>query len=99
MIHVQSIYLFMFSEQGMLFRQSSWLWNNDCLIEVLFLVTKGLISLANWHLTVANWVCAASLRGFKIVLYLWILMSIADKKSLNGYQKVSAAHRPEDEPH
>jgi hypothetical protein len=85
----------MFIEQGLFFRQTSCLWNKDCLIEVLSVATKGLISLANWPLTITiNKGRSDSLGGLSVMLYVWKLMSIADKGSLIGYQDVSAAHRP-----
>jgi len=89
----------MFIEQGLLFRESSCLCNNDCFIEVLSLATKGLTSLANWHLTVAiSGGRSVSLGGLTAVLYLWKLMPIADKETLIRYQNVSAAHKPKMNP-
>ena len=88
----------MFIEQGLLFRQNSCLWSNDCLIEILSLATNKIFSLANWHLTVAiNGGRSDSLVSLTLVLYVWIMKLIADKESLIGYQNVSAADGPEDE--
>jgi hypothetical protein len=95
MFHIRNFYLFLFIEQGLLFRQSSCLSNNDCLIEVLCLATKELISLPNWYLTVAVSVGRSnSLGGVTVLLYLWKLITIADKESLIGHQNICAAHRP-----